>query len=283
MRATIFQKLRFNESALLQGTPFFGLVLGLVHWTRHGGWMALALLGSFLLTNGVFVLNDIADLHHDGIVPHKQVRAEQLQRLGMGWLISIAAFDCVGGIVLIARLNAASALYAVGVLLAGIMYSVPPFRFKERPVASSLVHLLGGVLHFMVGYSMGGGPLLRGVMLGFFFSGVFAAGHLVQELRDYEGDVATGIMTNACRFGRRPTSFASLALFVLMPLYAALLVCMGIAPRAFMVAMLSIPVLLFASRDLFRQSFGVNSVQRFRLVYRFTYVVLGVYWMVALA
>lgn len=240
------------------------------------------LLGSFLLTSGVFLLNDIADLRHDREVLQKQPRAIRLQRLGRRRLGSIAALTGIGGILLIAELNVWSALYAVGVFLAGIVYSAPLFRFKERPVISSLTHLFGGLLHFMVGYSLGAGPFLHGIMIGTFFAAVFMAGHLVHEVRDYEGDTDTGVLTNASRFGRRPTFVASLALFVLLPLYAVLIASLGLAPRAFMVAALSIPVVLYASRGPLRRSFDSATVVRFQTVYRLTYLCLGGYWLVAL-
>lgn len=278
-----FHTVRFGESALLQGTPFFGLAFGLVHWTQHWSSVAWMLLGSFLLTNGVFLLNDIADLRHDREVLRKQPRVMRLQRLGNRRLGSIAALCGIGGIVVIAELNVWSAIYAAGVFLAGIAYSVPLFRFKERPVISSLTHLFGGMLHFMVGYSLGAGPFLHGIMIGTFFAAVFMAGHLIHELRDYEGDTKTGVLTNACRFGRRPTFLASLALFVLLPLYAVLIACLGFAPSAFMVAALSIPVVLYASRGLLRRSFDISTVRRFQTVYRLTYIFLGGYWLVALA
>jgi 4-hydroxybenzoate polyprenyltransferase len=275
--------LRFSETALLQGTPFFGLALGCAHWTRTGSSVALLLLGSFLLTNGVFVLNDIADLDHDSDVLEKQPRVARLQRLGMGRLGGIAALGGIGGVVLIAQLDARAALYAVGVLLAGILYSVRPFRFKGRPVLSTLIHLFGGVLHFMVGYSLGVGPFQRGIMIGAFFAGVFVAGSLVQESRDYEGDIRTGVTTNASRFGRRPTLLAGLGLFVLMPLYAALLAYLGIAPPAFTAAVPSIAVVLLASRGLWSGSLDTATIVRFQAAYRVVYAALGAYWLVALA
>ena len=68
-------------------------------------------------------------------------------------------------------------------------------------------------------------------MISLFFGLVFAAGHLNQEVRDYEGDLLNGIRTSAVVFGCRRTFLASL--FTFTAAYAILgdLAALGILPR----------------------------------------------------
>jgi 4-hydroxybenzoate polyprenyltransferase len=74
---------------------------------------------------------------------------------------------------------------------------------------SSINHLLGGALLFLLGYTLSRPFDLKGLLIGLFFGLAFAGGHLNQEVRDYEGDLLNGIRTNAVVFGRRRTFLAS--------------------------------------------------------------------------
>ena len=55
------------------------------------------------------------------------------------------------------------------------LYSLPWFDWKGRPLLSSAAHLIGGVLHFLLGYSLGGRLDGRGLVIAVFFALIFAA------------------------------------------------------------------------------------------------------------
>jgi len=55
-------------------------------------------------------------------------------------------------------------------LLVGLAYSLEPFRSKEILVASSLTHFIIGVLHFLVGFSLGESPAVKGILIGIFLA-----------------------------------------------------------------------------------------------------------------
>ena len=73
---------------------------------------------------------------------------------------------------------------------------------KRIPLLSSLPHLLGGLLHFLLGYSLFEPIDGRGVLIALFFALTFTAGHLNQEVRDHEGDQVNGLRRMQSSSGR---------------------------------------------------------------------------------
>src|SRR5690606_29456391 len=98
-------------------------------------------------------------------------------------------------LLLFALLGSTSLLLAIAILALSTLYSAPAIHMKGRPILGSLLHLLGGTLHFLLGYAtfaeIDGGSVVTGC----FFGLIFAAGHLMHETRGYEGDRINGIRT----------------------------------------------------------------------------------------
>ena len=82
-----------------------------------------------------------------------------------------------------------ASLVVASIAALSALYSLPYFHWKGRPLLNSATHLAGGVLHFLLGYSLGNAIDRRGLALATFFALTFAAGHLTQEVRDHQGDV----------------------------------------------------------------------------------------------
>ena len=74
---------------------------------------------------------------------------------------------------------------------------------KGHPVFGSLLHFIGAILQFLLGYATFAAVDARSIAIGCFFGLVFAAGHCTHEARDYEGDLINAIPTKAVAFGRR--------------------------------------------------------------------------------
>lgn len=70
----------------------------------------------------------------------------------------------------------------------------------------------------------------RGILIALFFALTFTAGHLNQEVRDHEGDRATGHRTNAVAFGPVSAFIAGLGVFTLAYADLSLLAWMGLVP-----------------------------------------------------
>jgi 4-hydroxybenzoate polyprenyltransferase len=137
-------------------------------------------------------------------------------------------------------------------------------------------------LHFLLGYSLGRAPDARGLAIGAFFALIFTAGHLTQEVRDFDGDAANAIRTNAVIFGRRWTFVASLVLFALANLLLLVLAFKGIVVRPLAVLVILYLVQVRWSLATMAEGFSYASVSRLQTRYRALYAVVGVAMVVAL-
>ena len=218
--------LRLKEILILQAPPLLGAAFALRHATAtRPAPLALLLIGNLCLVAHIFVLNDWSNVTHDLADPRKAgdvFTVRGISRAKMGWL---AGALLVGSLVLFGELGWAPLAFASGVATVSALYSLPRFDWKGRPLLGSVAHLVGGVLHFLLGYSLGGPVAASGFVAALFFAVTFTAGHLTQEVRDHEGDLRNGVRTNAVVFGPRRAFAASMALFTVsqaLLLYLAL-------------------------------------------------------------
>jgi 4-hydroxybenzoate polyprenyltransferase len=109
--------------------------------------------------------------------------------------------------------NVENVMATVSLLVMAWIYSVPPFRLKERPPLDSLANGLGYFLiPLMMGYSLGANPRtmpLRYFLLAFCVAGV----HALATAADYDADKAAGHRTLAVAYGRRTAATAACAAF----------------------------------------------------------------------
>jgi 4-hydroxybenzoate polyprenyltransferase len=162
------------------------------------------------------------------------------------------------------------------------LYSLPRFNWKGRPLLNSAAHLAGGILHFLLGYSLGRAIDRRGVAIATYFALIFAAGHLTQEIRDHEGDAVNGIRTNAVVFGPRRTFAASLVLFTLAQVLLLVLALLGTLPRPLAALAALYLVQLYWSLETLGEGLTHASVCRLQARYRALYAVVGLAMAVAL-
>lgn len=203
---------------MLQGTPLMGLAFAL-HDGAHPSLMvllqtlAVLVCASSLLVAHVFVLNDWAGIDADLRDPHRKspsflsLGVTRQSMLGLAFLLAIL------GLAVSSFLGPTSALVASGLLVTSVLYSAPPFHGKGVPVANSMLHLAGGSLHFLLGYLAVAEWSAQSLVLAAYFGVVFAAGHLMHEVRGHEADAANDIRTNAVVFGEKATYASSFALF----------------------------------------------------------------------
>ncbi len=273
-----FASTRALEVAALQASPFLGIVLGGVVPERDGIVApGLLMLGSAALTAHIFVFNDWAgyesDLRDPLRAPHVFSRHGILRR-EVAWTsaillaVALAAFAAVG-----------MATLLIGALIAalGFLYSGSPRLGKRTPIASSLNHLAGGTLHFLLGYTLVHPLDARGFWIGLFFGLVFTAGHLNQEVRDHDGDRLNGIRTNAVVFGSRRTFLASLATFTAAYAMLTVLAALGSLPRLLLWSPAAWLVHLAWSMQVLRRGPGFETAQWMQRRYR------GLFALVALA
>jgi 4-hydroxybenzoate polyprenyltransferase len=275
--------LRLNEILILQGSPLIGAAVAMPQpGTAFVAPVALLVAANVCLIAHVFTLNDWSNLTADANDPHKaasvftarEVSTAEIGGLSAGLLVvSLLLFSLLGPIP-----------FALSLAIAGLsaLYSLSRFNWKGRPILSSTAHLAGGALHFLLGYAVVGAIDRRGLMTALFFALTFAAGHLIQEIRDYHGDAVNAIRTNAVTFGRRSTFAVSLTLFTAAHLLLLTLALANVLPRTLTAVIVLYPIHLRWSLEALSDGLTRPSVCRLQARYRTLYAIVGLTILVAL-
>lgn len=261
---------------MLQGSPLLGAAFAIRHpAAAHVGPLAIFTIANICLVAHIFVLNDWSDLTTDVTDPNKAasvftargVEGKEIRGLAIGLLaVSLFLFSLFGP---------GTFYLSLGIAILGALYSLSPFRWKGRPLFNSAAHLAGGALHFLLGYSLGNAIDRRGLVMATFFALTFAAGHLMQEIRDHQGDVRNAIQTNAVIFGQRRTFAASLALFTLAHALLLLLALQGIVPRPLAALVALYPLHLRWSLETLAEGLTYATISRLQARYRVLYGIIG--------
>ena len=268
---------------MLQGSPLLGAAFALRSPTANQlGPLALLVSANICLVAHIFVINDWSNLTADRTDPNRAVDVFTARGMRGHEMFALAAGLLATSLLLFALLGPTTLYIALGIAALSTLYSVPPFNWKGRPLLNSVAHLTGGALHFLLGYSLGHVLDGRGLVIATFFALTFAAGHLTQELRDYDSDVRSAIMTNAVAFGRRRTFVASVALFTLSQALLVVLALQGTLPRALAGLAVLYPIHLRWSLQALAQELDYASICRLQARYRALYAVVGLALVAAL-
>jgi 4-hydroxybenzoate polyprenyltransferase len=268
--------LRLPEILVLQGTPLLGAAFAIRHPAMaDAGPLAILIVANVLLVAHIFMLNDWAGLTADLADPNKAAGVFTARGVDRKEIGGLSALLLVLSLVLFSRLGPGTFCLALGIAALSALYSLPRFNWKGRPLLSSAAHLAGGVLHFLLGYSLGNAIDLGGIATATFFALIFAAGHLTQEIRDHQGDIRNAIRTNSVAFGQRRTFAASLALFTLAHALLFLLALQGILPRPLAALVVVYPIHLRWSLKTLAEGLTFASVCRLQARYRALYAIVG--------
>ncbi|MBK8596711.1 MAG: UbiA prenyltransferase family protein [Holophagales bacterium] len=268
--------LRPQDILVLQGTPLLGAAFSIGR-PELGDLAPLATLvaANVLLVSHIFLLNDWSGQTADLADPNKAAGVFTARGVGRREMGGLTAGLLLASLLLFSRLGPLTFGLSLAIAALSGLYSLSRFNWKGRPLLSSAAHLAGGLLHFLLGASVGGAVGSRDVAIAFFFALVFAAGHLTQEIRDHRGDAVNGTRTNAVVFGPRRTFAASLVLFTLAQALLLVLALRGAVPRplAFLVALYALQ--LFWSLQALREGLTYESVCRLQARYRALYALFG--------
>lgn len=237
---------------------------------------AVLIAASCCLVAHVFLFNDWAGIDGDlrsRIRANHTFAAKGVSRATVG---ALAIASLIAGLSLCALLGLTPLLIALGIAGTSALYSSPWTHMKGIPAAGTFLHLLGGSLHFLLGYSAFAPLDSAGVATSVFFGLVFAAGHLMHEARDHAGDFANGIRTNAVVFGKRPAFLAGLALFGAAYALLAALALWGVLPKLFLLGVAAFALHLAASLRTLREGMTVEGMQRLQRRYHLIFAAIGV-------
>lgn len=268
--------IRMDEVLVLQGTPIMGAILALDALSVDDCFRAIVfVLGSLCLVGHVFVINDWAGIEGDLRDPHRASHTfatKGVSRTAVGFLGVVLL---VLTLVLFAVLGPVSLGLALAILVLSALYSAPAIHMKGRPILGSSLHLLGGTLHFLLGYATFSALDVRSVIIGGFFGLIFAAGHLMHETRGYEGDSLNGIRTNAVAFGKMRSFIAGISLFTAAYGLLIALALFGLLPRLLMATVLLLPIHIQASMRAVREGLSFESLLKYQQSYRLLYGLIG--------
>jgi len=268
--------LRPQDILVLQGPPLLGAAFAIRHpGVRDLAPLAILMIANVFLVSHIFMLNDWSGLTTDLADPNKAARVFTARGVGRREMGGVTAGLLILSLLLFSRLGPVTLGLSLAIATLSALYSLPRFNWKGRPLRNSVAHLSGGILHFLLGYSLGHAIDGRGVAIATFFALIFVAGHLTQEIRDHEGDAVNTIRTNAVVFGPRRTFAASLVLFALAHVLLLLLALQGILPRPLAAVVALYPVQLYWSLKTLREGLTYVSVSRLQARYRVLYAVIG--------
>jgi len=261
----------------LQASPILGILLGGFRLERRDVIRpGLLLLGSLALTAHIFVFNDwvgynsdIHDPQRANLVSARQgISRREVAGVAIALLIfANVAFAAVGGLAL---------LIGATIAALGFLYSCSTSFGKSTPIMGSINHLLGGALHFLLGYILVHALDANGLVMSLFFGLVFAGGHLNQEVRDYESDLLNGIRTTAVVFGCHRTFLASLCTFTAAYAIPAGLAALGILPRLLLWSPIVWLLHIACSLRALQRGLGFETAIWMQRRYRLLFALIGI-------
>ena len=124
--------------------------------------LAAKLLAAFFLTLFIstanYIVNEITDAPHDAFHPHKKHRPLVNNQISIAVLMVLwfflAAISAVLALVFFRNLSFLTGLMAL--LVAGILYNVPPIRMKDIPFLDSTLESANNPIRFLIGWHISG-------------------------------------------------------------------------------------------------------------------------------
>jgi 4-hydroxybenzoate polyprenyltransferase len=275
--ATLLRSIRYEEVFLLQGTPLMGVAFSIGAITPEKiETLVLFTVASVLLVAHVFIFNDWAAIAQNVEQPNKATAMVYGGDISSRLLFFFSIALLAGGLVLFAFLGLRTWMLAAAYAALGICYSHPWLNVKSTPIGSSLPHLVGGLLQFLVGYTLFAPLDQRGLFIGLFFALTFTAGHLNHEVHDFDFDRQNNLRTNAVAFGKRPVFVASLVVFTLAYGCLFFLALAGLVPRLLAIwPIVLYPLHLVWALNVLRRGITPEAVRHFRTRYRLIYALIG--------
>jgi 4-hydroxybenzoate polyprenyltransferase len=275
--------LRPQDILVLQGPPLLGAAFAIGRPSLETlGPLATLIAGNVVLVSHIFMINDWSGLTADAADPNKTASVFTARGVGRREIGVLTAGLLIVSLLLFSRLGLVAVGLSFAIAVLSALYSLPVFNWKGRPVINTIAHLAGGILHFLLGYSIAHTVDRHGLAIATFFALIFAAGHLTQEVRDHHGDTINGLRTNAVVFGERRAFAASLTLFTAAQLLLLVLAVQGIIPRPLAALAGLYPLQLHWSLQTLREGLTYTNVARLQTRYRALYAVIGIVMVTAL-
>ena len=256
--------------------PLLGAVFSMGSLTG-GRVVDLAIFGagSFCLLAHVFVLNDWSGMSGDSLDPNRTTGALLTKGIGRTGMLYFCLALLPLCLLLLSPFGPRTLIIALAIAGLSALYSAPAIHMKGVPLLNSALHLIGGLLHFLLGYSVFRTVDGRSLEIGCFFALAFAAGHLSHEARDRDADLLNGIRTNAVRFGGAGAFVAGVSLFTLAEVLLVALAARGVLPRSLVLVSTLCVLRLYWSLRTLRAGLTFENVRWLQVRYRALYAIIG--------
>lgn len=268
--------IRMDEVAALQGAPLMGALLAMPGLTGASSAALLALIvGNALLVAHIFMINDWAGIEGDLRDPHRAARTFVARGLTRPQIGLFAVVLLASALAVFSTLGPGPLAVAVAIAALSALYSAPSIHMKGQPGFSSALHLVGGALHFLLGYLVVAPVGLQAVVASSVFGLVFTGGHFTHEARDHEGDALNGIRTNAVAMGRRSGLIAGFVCFSAAYGLLFLFAIAGTLPRTLVIAGPLYVLHAVAFARVLRQELTFRRLKRLQSLYRILFALIG--------
>ena len=240
----ILRSVRWKESVVLQIFTVLGVLASDRHAILEDPGLALIVVGATtLLYMYTFTSNDLYNIKEDSADPRKRNRTFLSRGISVECMHVIV--NGIGLLAIFAFLFTPWPIWiaAVAIVIASILYSHPCFNFKRVIIISSLLHVFAGAAQFWIGFSAYVSAD-RILLTGCLYCGLLlAAGHLVQEVEDHEGDQCSSITTLSVYLGKTIALRLALGLFVISySLIGIMIFTAKLQPWALVILVFIIPV-----------------------------------------
>ena len=239
---TLFKHLRVRVWIFVTLPVFVGFFLNSLKGLDLN-YFALV-LSMFLFNGFIFTYNDLEDAPYDKEDTYKKIRnvfcGDDRRKKVIGKVIIFTT--PLLSVLLGLYVSVGWALFALGLVALGFLYSSPVFRAKERPVWDLVFHIVWISIMVVPGYLY----FFRPDKLFFVIWGILATNSCIaqinNELRDFSVDSLAGHRTTVIVLGKKRTFFLRWALELLL---VSLILWMAVAYELHVLLLAVIPSFLY--------------------------------------
>lgn len=217
---TYFRGLRIPEVCLMTG---FFMVAALFTIKQVDVTTLLRLIiiwgAIFLLILSIYAFNAWSGKMAD----RQNRRLASLGEMGSRYYGMVTIISLAGALVLGALINRQVVLVIAALAVLWSLYSAPRFGLKHIAFAGTALHFFAQIVHFNLVWTVFAPLSLVSFLWSVFFAILFAGGHWVHEVIDFEADRSAGIKTAAVKFGPRKIFQASGIVFLFNTVYLCFL------------------------------------------------------------
>ncbi len=277
---TLLRKSRLIDAAVFTAIPAMGILLSIYHQqltpiSYHKIFLNIAPI--YLLALHVFFVNDWADFKRDRNDKLKNTFSISSQGFSKNVIIILAMITGVVSVIWLLYFSIQSFVIGVLLILFSLFYSTSGFYFhgKGVPVLATLLHIAGGILAFMLGYVLFGKIQPKVILTGLMFGIFLSAGHLFQEIQDFEGDRKNQIRTLSGLIGKKAAAWLGLSLLFCGHALLQSLIYAGIFPVVSVFNWMAFILVAFFILNSIRKGIKHRLAKILRLSYRIIYAVFG--------